>query len=35
MIVSAYKDGMCVQVAAHPYQEFKIYEKIVKSLKFK
>lgn len=35
MVVSAYKDGKWIRVTAHPYDNFKTYEKIVKSLKFK
>ena len=35
LIVSAYKDGKVVTVDAHPYQNYGVYEKIVKSLKFK
>jgi hypothetical protein len=35
MLVSAYKDGMWVWVAGHPWDSFEKIQKIVKSLKFK
>jgi hypothetical protein len=35
MIVSVYKDGKWVYVAAHPWDNYNVAMKIVKSLKFK
>ncbi len=35
MVVSAYKDGKWVYVAAHPWDNYNVAMKIVKSLKFK
>jgi hypothetical protein len=34
MLVSVYKDGKCIVVAAHPWDNWRVPEKIVKSLKF-
>jgi hypothetical protein len=35
MLVSAYKDGMWVYVAGHPWDSFGTIQEVVKSLKFK
>jgi hypothetical protein len=35
MIVAVYKDGKCVYVTAHPWDNYNAAMKIVKSLKFK